>query len=40
MAWLRTLDGEPVDKGAAADVIDRLEKYRASTREQSDLTIR
>ncbi|NYD43233.1 hypothetical protein [Nocardioides panaciterrulae] len=40
LAWLRTLDGEPVDKGAAADVIDRLEKYRASTREHSGLSLR
>jgi hypothetical protein len=40
LTWLRTLDGEPVDKSAAADVIDRLEKFRASTHEPSDLTRR
>ncbi|MGO4257929.1 hypothetical protein [Marmoricola sp. RAF53] len=31
LRWLGTLDGEPVDKRAAADVIARLEEYRAST---------
>jgi hypothetical protein len=40
LTWLRTLDGERVDKSAAADVIDRLEKYRAATSERSDLTRR
>ena len=29
LAWLDTLDSEPVDKSAAADVIERLETYRA-----------
>jgi hypothetical protein len=38
--WLRTLDGEPVDKLAAHDVIERLEEYRASVRSQAGLTDR
>lgn len=36
LGWLEDLDGEPVDKAAAADVIERLEDYRASTRSSSD----
>jgi hypothetical protein len=35
LRWLRTLDGEPVDKLAARDVIERLEKYRASVGDQA-----
>jgi hypothetical protein len=35
LSWLRTLDGEPVDKSAARDVIGRLEEYRASMRNQA-----
>lgn len=30
IAWLRNRDGEPIDKEAARDVIQRLERFRAS----------
>lgn len=35
--WLSQLDGEPVDKQAATDIIDRLETYRASTWERASV---
>lgn len=38
LGWLRTLEGEPVDKSAARDVIERLEEYRASVRDKASAT--
>lgn len=40
LGWLRTLEGEPVDKSAARDVIERLEEYRASVRDKASATDR
>lgn len=40
LVWLRALDGEPVDKSAARDVIQRLEQYRASVRNRAGATDR
>jgi hypothetical protein len=40
LGWLRTLNGEPVDRAAAHDVIERLEGYRASVRNQAGLNER
>lgn len=40
LGWLRTLEGEPVDKSAARDVIERLEDYRASLRDKASATAR
>lgn len=31
LAWLTDLEGDPVTKAAAADVVDRLEHFRAAT---------
>lgn len=38
LGWLRTLEGEPVEKSAARDVIERLEEYRASVRDKASPT--
>jgi hypothetical protein len=35
LTWLRTLEGEPVDKLSGRDVIQRLEEYRASVQSQA-----
>jgi hypothetical protein len=40
LMWLDALDGEPVDKSAATDVLDRLRDYRESTRDMPDPTRR
>jgi hypothetical protein len=39
-SWLAQLDGRPVDKPAAADIIDRLERYRAAAWEPTDTAAR
>lgn len=36
LGWLRTLEGEPVDKSVARDVIERLEEYRGSVRDKAN----
>ena len=33
--WLATLDGEPVSKTAATDLIQRLERFRATAWEKA-----
>jgi hypothetical protein len=39
-SWLAHLDGRPVDKPSAADIIDRLERFRAAAWEPTDTAAR